>query len=395
MAQLIMRRGPEPGRVYPLNKRVIQIGRGRRNDIIIEDNEVSREHCRLVQSESAYALYDLDSVNGTFVNGQRVTEDWSLKSDSIIELGDSITLEYKLGNKRSLDPNAVTRLLHEDQQAFFVVTSSTQSGRAIYPLDGEKIHVGRGTDNDVIIVEPEISRQHMRLTRHGGLYYIQDLGSTNGTMLNGVEISEMVPLHPGDIIRVGTGIVIQYTTDPEDVPHVRIGTDELPADAMDATRQRRDITSMFTTAIPSPVLTNRPESAIGDLTTHILLMYDRSDWEQTVAALVTALYDSDVQVWVDQYLTPGEEEWRAAIEQARFECRMLVVLVTPKSLELPHLRHIWRYFNNRDKPVVLAIAEPVDQLPMGADRATRVPFERTHLDDSITRLIQTIKRIQP
>ena len=82
MAHMTMRRGPEPGRIYELKGDRIKIGRGRRNHIIIHDNEVSREHCELTLVGDDYELRDLGSSNGTFVNGQRVGEDgWLLKSD--------------------------------------------------------------------------------------------------------------------------------------------------------------------------------------------------------------------------------------------------------------------------------------------------------------------------
>ena len=71
------------------------IGRGRKNDIIIQDNEVSRVHCRLIRVLDDYEIHDLGSTNGTFVNGKKIDEGgWLLSGRSIIELGDSITLEY-------------------------------------------------------------------------------------------------------------------------------------------------------------------------------------------------------------------------------------------------------------------------------------------------------------
>src|SRR5690554_5916542 len=95
MPRLKMIRGPMPGTLMDLTAETVTIGRGRRNDFVIQDNEVSREHCRLVRVLNDYEIHDLNSTNGTFVNGRRVdSSGWLLTAGAVIELGDSITLEY-------------------------------------------------------------------------------------------------------------------------------------------------------------------------------------------------------------------------------------------------------------------------------------------------------------
>ena len=70
------------------------MGVASRNDIVFDDNDVSREQCYLVWRETDYELHDLGSTNGTFINGQRVNNHRILKDGNLIELGDHITLEY-------------------------------------------------------------------------------------------------------------------------------------------------------------------------------------------------------------------------------------------------------------------------------------------------------------
>ncbi len=94
MLRLVMRRGPTPGAIYVLEGDEINIGRGSKNQIVIRDSEVSREHCRLSRLMDGYEVRDLNSSNGTFINGQRVTGSFVLEPGAILELGDSITLEY-------------------------------------------------------------------------------------------------------------------------------------------------------------------------------------------------------------------------------------------------------------------------------------------------------------
>lgn len=66
--------GPWAGKRYPLSKIVSVIGRVPGNDVVVDDDSVSRRHAELRKSGPGFAVRDLDSANGTFVNGERVTE---------------------------------------------------------------------------------------------------------------------------------------------------------------------------------------------------------------------------------------------------------------------------------------------------------------------------------
>ncbi|MDO5028012.1 MAG: FHA domain-containing protein [Bacillota bacterium] len=72
-----------------------------------------------------------------------------------------------------------------------------------YPIVGE-ITVGRGSRNDVYIKDRVVSKSHMRIFLSDGYYYLEDLGSANGTYLNGNDIEEnVVEIVDGDLISVG------------------------------------------------------------------------------------------------------------------------------------------------------------------------------------------------
>ena len=93
--RLIVRRGPQPNQIYELNKDVITLGRDITNDIVINDPEVSRHHCRMTRSGGGYTLEDLGSTNGTFVNGQRLGSPRPLSNNEMIGLGETVTLVYE------------------------------------------------------------------------------------------------------------------------------------------------------------------------------------------------------------------------------------------------------------------------------------------------------------
>jgi predicted component of type VI protein secretion system len=91
----------------------------------------------------------------------------------------------------------------------FVMRSGPTVGTT-YPLDAPEITIGRDAVNVIAINDAEISRRHARMELRGSAYVIQDLGSTNGTFINGTRISAMQVLNPGDTVAFGQGIVLVY-----------------------------------------------------------------------------------------------------------------------------------------------------------------------------------------
>jgi predicted component of type VI protein secretion system len=76
-----------------------------------------------------------------------------------------------------------------------------QSGMA-YDIPDAGATLGRG-DVEIQLEDPFASSRHARISRQGRILVIEDLGSTNGTYLNGSPLSGPQPLHPGDRIRIG------------------------------------------------------------------------------------------------------------------------------------------------------------------------------------------------
>lgn len=93
--QIVMNTGPNPGKVFPLEKNEIFIGRDLTNDVVINDAEVSRRHARLVAQAGGYILEDLGSTNGTFVNGQRLMGPYILRPGETVTLGEHVSLAFE------------------------------------------------------------------------------------------------------------------------------------------------------------------------------------------------------------------------------------------------------------------------------------------------------------
>lgn len=73
----------------------------------------------------------------------------------------------------------------------------------IWPLGKPIVSIGRRSDNDIALLDIEVSRHHARIEAAPPRYILADLGSTNGTRLNGQAVHGRVPLGDGDMIEVG------------------------------------------------------------------------------------------------------------------------------------------------------------------------------------------------
>ncbi|MDF1500670.1 MAG: DUF3662 domain-containing protein [Anaerolineales bacterium] len=97
--------------------------------------------------------------------------------------------------------------------AFLVV-----EGRQHFELKQPVVRIGRRLDNDLVLDDPHVSREHFRLVARNRRYLLEDLGSTSGTRVNGKKIREHF-LQPGDVINVAS-IDLIYGEDTGGPPDV-------------------------------------------------------------------------------------------------------------------------------------------------------------------------------
>jgi len=88
---------------------------------------------------------------------------------------------------------------------------------ATFTLEGDQLNIGRDSSNEITINDAEVSRRHARLTFQGGKYVLEDLGSTNGTFVNGQRLAGPRVLKAGEVVSFGEQIVLVFevtTNDP-------------------------------------------------------------------------------------------------------------------------------------------------------------------------------------
>lgn len=80
-----------------------------------------------------------------------------------------------------------------------------------WTVDSDEFVVGRGPDTDIILPERQVSRQHLKILFRDGRYFLQDLGSKNGTHLNGLQIQNAtVPIQDGDEIQIALCVKLLF-----------------------------------------------------------------------------------------------------------------------------------------------------------------------------------------
>jgi hypothetical protein len=71
-----------------------------------------------------------------------------------------------------------------------------------WTLANDEMMIGRGTDADIVLPERQVSRYHSKILYRDGRYLLEDLGSKNGTFLNGQQVTGIVPIQDGDEIQI-------------------------------------------------------------------------------------------------------------------------------------------------------------------------------------------------
>src|SRR6185436_15061484 len=104
-----------------------------------------------------------------------------------------------------------------------ISVQAADGSRERFPLVKQRVTIGRSRDSDIFLPDQWLSRQHAEIRQKGDGYYVSDLGSKNGTLLNGGRVVEEQRLRAGDIITLGEHILTFSLGEP--------GDDEAEADS--------------------------------------------------------------------------------------------------------------------------------------------------------------------
>ena len=180
------------------------IGRVEGNDIILPSSNVSRQHSRLFVRQGKCYVEDLGSSNGVIVDGQRIQGERDLGSAAQIRIGDYyLYLEFNKDSNGAQQDVVSTHIVSQDENAYKLVRVGDSFAGEIFVLSERRNTIGRTEDNAVFLNDPSVSRRHAQIDVEGVVYCLADMGSSNGTCVNGKRITGPTILRENDRVSFG------------------------------------------------------------------------------------------------------------------------------------------------------------------------------------------------
>ena len=205
-----------------LTRGAFVIGRSPKCSLTIKEPLASREHAEISEESGRYWIRDRESQNGTFVNGQQITDRRQLKDGDRIEIG-AIEIKFLSDPGADQEDGAESKATAPMQAASVeklgqpvtpkiqtspirvklrVLDGPTQATGAVFRDWDGALTIGRGMTNHVALPDDAVSVHHAELVPEGEQFFLVDLDSSNGTFVNGVKIQRK-RLLGGERIKIG------------------------------------------------------------------------------------------------------------------------------------------------------------------------------------------------
>jgi len=177
--------------------RTFTIGRNPSNSLMIEDSEIKDFHAEIINDKDQLSLINRSSDQSLWVNGKVVNGHIKIHAGDAITIG-NIELEL-------VDPKLNTKLPETPRQReaadnWAICSNASWLEQNRFAIN-HKVIIGRDKSCDITLPLEHLSRQHVELEVRGGQLFIKDLDSSNGTFLNGKQITESL-VKSGDKIKL-------------------------------------------------------------------------------------------------------------------------------------------------------------------------------------------------
>jgi len=234
---------------------IYNLGKSSLNDIVIEDADISDTHLQIeVVDEQSIRFHKKNDYAIVYLNGVIVNEG-TLTSNDVISIGSStVSIEDKLNkksektsftigffdkndavyqeeppklNEKAIEDNFFENTINTKQENISSAFNNESTNATVlgtlnlfykleaisgpfqgrnFILDSNEYVLGRSPENNIVLVDDLVSRQHASIKKNVNSYQVMDLGSANGVFVNGQKIYEPFKLTSGDLIEVGSSV---------------------------------------------------------------------------------------------------------------------------------------------------------------------------------------------
>jgi pSer/pThr/pTyr-binding forkhead associated (FHA) protein len=200
--RLIPLDGPFADQTLSLTRKLTLVGREIDNDLVLNDDLSSRRHAEIRWENGHAHVRDLDSLNGTLVNGQSARGRLPLRSGDVLQFG---ARSYRVETSKVPGVSGVRRVAVP-----FVLIGITPPVEGYrWQLDQAVTSIGRDAGSHVALSAESVSRVHAQIVRQQTGFYLSDLNSSNGTRLNGTPVEAPALLAHGDLLQFGE-VALQF-----------------------------------------------------------------------------------------------------------------------------------------------------------------------------------------
>ena len=218
MPEIIVTLGDTVVNKYVFEKDIVSIGRSRDNDVVIENLAVSRNHARIRRENGRFYISDLNSANGTFVNGNQISRAELFHND-VVSIGKhKMIFKNEVLSDEALISDAFgaerTMIVNKVPLAMLRVIRGKQKDQE-FKVDKAETSIGRGKGCTICLHDWFVGKEHALIQRRGDTFLLRDVGSWRGTKVNDQSVTESV-LKDGDEIQIG-GTRFVFRLSEEDV----------------------------------------------------------------------------------------------------------------------------------------------------------------------------------
>lgn len=185
------------------------VGRDINSDITINSKGVSFHHLFIEKDGNEWYIIDNNSTNGTYLNDYK-----NRISKAVLKRDDTLYL-----STHKLSTNKIFELIDS--------TINKESENTLYK---DEILIGRDPNIDIVIDKLNISWHHSKITTNNEHHYIEDLKSTNGTLVNNKPIDKKIEIYEGDRVTLGIYNYIFKTNEKEGIKLISFDKDGIRVD---------------------------------------------------------------------------------------------------------------------------------------------------------------------